>query len=431
MSATISVFEHERLRLGEQRVSRTGETVLFSQTHYDALVAYNQRRGNRFFTVGHRQLRFRQYVGFILVGGLGIEILPKADRRQRAGHAPYRDALLDMLRSVRQLRLERSSEASLRTRESTLLEVYIAEFLAELRTLQREGLVRGYRREHGNQRVFRGRLLVREHIRHNLVRADRVFSAHQVYDHDTPVNKALLAALQLLERMPLRHRLRTQVERARAAMPERLRPLRDPNALAKLSTTRQSARYARALTLAQLLLAEQAPMLQRGAAPVFAILFDMNMLWERYVLALLRQVAPTQLEISGQSSRAFWRAQGSSRARLVRPDILIRDPHSQEVLAVLDTKWKLVEGQPSIGDLGQMFIYNERFGAPRSSLIYPGSDATTRARAGHFVDKEHSCGLAFLSLMDTRGFRPVYARQQAKLLLAALGLPGAEMSETG
>lgn len=419
MSKTISVFEHERLSLGDVRETVDGGHVCFDQSTFDALVRHNDRHGGRYLRVGHKHLRFRQYVGFLQIGALGIEILPKADRNNRGNTAPYRDALLDMLRSVRQLRLEHSSEAQLRLRRASLLELYIAEFLSHTERLLHEGLARGYRRTRGNHTVFRGRLITTEHIRRNLVRSERVFTEHQVYDHDILVNRILDAALQLLSQTPLRHALRTRVERCRAAMPEQLTALSKFDGLDSIELGRNTARYRKALELAAMLLTHRAPTLRGGQTPVLALLFDMNMLWERYVLALLRSVAPAEIEVSGQRSRSFWRpAETRQRPRFIRPDIVIRDRQRDRTLAILDTKWKVTNGgQPSIGDLGQMFIYNERFAAPHSLLVYPGNEVDSVTRAGNFDGKDHRCSMVFLSLMQPGSFSPQFARMRARQLL--------------
>ena len=421
MPATISVFEHERLSLGDKRPTLEGGHFEFGQAEFDALVRYHDRFGGRFLRVGHRHLSFRQYVGFMQVGPLGIEILPKADRNHDSDATPYRDALLDMLRSVRPPRLEQSSEALLRTRRSSLLEIYIAAFLDHTELLLREGLARGYRRTRANQAVFRGRLLTTEHIRHNLTRSERVFTEHQVYDHDILVNRVLDATLRLLSEAPLRHDLRIRVDRCRAAMPEGLTEWADAVPIETITLGRNTARYRKALEIAAMILGRRAPTQEAGRMPILAILFDMNVLWERYVLALLRKAAPPGIEVSGQQSQPFWRAEAAARPRFIRPDIVIRDLERERTLAILDTKWKLAkDGQPSIGDLGQMFIYNERFKAPHSMLVYPGTERDSVTRSGSFAEAGHRCSMVFLSLMQPGSFSRDFARERAKQLLDTL-----------
>ncbi|MDV7401539.1 hypothetical protein RZS08_59525, partial [Arthrospira platensis SPKY1] len=77
---------------------------------------YNQEHDNRFFTVIHQGIQFKQYVGVIQVGGLTIEVLPKADQHhfEQADKDQWHNVLFQMLRVCKRIRLEGSSDADLR-----------------------------------------------------------------------------------------------------------------------------------------------------------------------------------------------------------------------------------------------------------------------------------------------------------------------------
>jgi len=418
---TISVFEHERLVLGETRETREGGRLKLTQAHFDALVRFNERSDRRYISIGYRQIRFRHYVGFLQIGEFGIEVLPKIDSLSE-DRTPYREALLDMLRMTGGLRIQNPSEASLAARRGTLLDLYIVSFLDLCDGLLREGLTRGYRRVQANQPVFRGRLVTTQHLRHNLVRADRVYTEHQVYDHEIVVNQALVSALGELDRLPLAHGLRTRVQRCRAALPESLGGLPSLAALDRVVLGRNTSRYRHALEFVRLILTHRAPTLRTGRLPVLAVLLDMNQLWERYVLALLRAVAPEGIRVDGQSSRAFWRPDSpGERSRKVRPDIVVHDGRGGDVLAILDTKWKIPKGgRAAIGDLGQMFIYNELFACPHAVLVYPGHGVTTVRQSGRFESAVHRCSTVCLSLLRPGTFSRSFARERAREFLDRL-----------
>src|SRR5688572_27240495 len=100
---TLRVFEHQTVRVGEP----------LSEAELDALVRFNDASGQRFFTVGHRRITLRNYVGYVQVGQLGIEILPKADRSAARQGDPerWRGGLLRMLEIAGGMRLESPSSA--------------------------------------------------------------------------------------------------------------------------------------------------------------------------------------------------------------------------------------------------------------------------------------------------------------------------------
>ena len=92
MKSRIQVFEHQALRIGEQG---------FSKADFDALVLFNQRHADKFFVVRHNSLKFTSYVGVLHVGGLTIEVLPKADRTEIGGENKWHRALIEMLQGLR------------------------------------------------------------------------------------------------------------------------------------------------------------------------------------------------------------------------------------------------------------------------------------------------------------------------------------------
>ena len=66
----IQVFEYEKLRIDEKN---------FTETHLNSIVKFNEKNGNKYFTTIYKGVQFKSYVGVIQIGGLTIEILPKAD----------------------------------------------------------------------------------------------------------------------------------------------------------------------------------------------------------------------------------------------------------------------------------------------------------------------------------------------------------------
>jgi 5-methylcytosine-specific restriction enzyme subunit McrC len=164
--------------------------------------------------------------------------------------------------------------------------------------------------------------------------------------------------------------------------------------LNRIKLGRSTARYETALTLARLLLEHQAPSLRAGSTRVFALLFDMNQLWERYVTAMFRRAVPHGTVVHAQESRPLWRATGRP-ARLVRPDIVVR--RDGEITLIADAKWKVYGGEPSIGELQQMFVYNEQWRSPRAVLIYPGRPSA--CVVGRFQSRQHTCDAVLLDAL--------------------------------
>lgn len=405
---TLRVFEHERIALGDGGL-RAAEL--------DALVRFNDDHGGCYFEVGYKHLRAKSYVGYVEVGSVAIEILPKADRHASGDSQPWREGLLEMLKVAGGLALERLPAASQSLSRRPLVEILAQAYLAELELLLREGLAKGYRAVESNGPVFRGRLKVSEHIRANLARADRFYVAYQSFDQHIPINRILLAALDVLSWCALSSSTACAVEACMGRFPELATAGIDSAAIDRLHLSRATQRYAAALTYARMILAHQGPRLRAGRARVFALLFDMNTLWERYIAALLRRAAPDGTEVHTQEQHIFWLPYRHG-SRRVRPDIVLRSP-SGNALLVIDTKWKVpTNGLPSDDDLKQMFVYNELLGATRSVLLYPRTSASFAA-AGIYAARQHRCEQRHVGVFEGSHWSTAAIRRQLSELLIA------------
>lgn len=395
MHEPIRVFEHESLRVGEK-----GLTI----AHFDALVRYNERHGDRFFVVGHKRVRFSSYVGVVRVGSLTIEVLPKADRSEDGDRGKWRDVLVDMLRMCGYLKIESTSAAHLRLRKASLFDLYLEAFLNEVQTLVHQGLVKKYRIQEGNLPVLKGSIRFQQHISRNLVHRERFYTAHQTYDRNNRFNQIVASAVDVVGSTSRSLHLRGMADSLGLHFEEVARKHWHQRDFERLRLDRNTERYRKALMLARLILLNYQPDVRSGKFDVLAIFFDMNELFEVFVLRQLKKSEKLfDLQVRGQRSAGFWQADGIRKT--IRPDILITHQYGQGDCTVLDTKWKTPrDGRPADSDLKQMYAYNMQFGASRSYLLYPqtGKDTDTEGAftpPSNHPDLQHDCGMWYVDLL--------------------------------
>jgi 5-methylcytosine-specific restriction enzyme subunit McrC len=420
MSRTISVFEHSTLKVGPPPAGSA-----LSQSEFEALARFNDERERRFFSLGHHSITFRQYVGYLQVGSLGIEVLPKPDKRAALTDESlqWRDMLLEMLRVGLGLDLLLSGHSNQSLERPSLIELVVAHLLLKVEQLVREGLAKGYREEEGNGPTFRGRIVFAEQVRQNHSRADRCYVRYQVYDRDSGVNRLLRAALQVAARAPVSAPLRARTLALLPSFDTARHVAAKPELFDRIVFTRSTERYRGALVLARMLVEGLSPALTAGKVPVFSLLFDMNMLWERYIGVLCQRARPAGVRVTLQNGRPFWKADASA-SRPIRPDIVVSLDGRTDALAVLDTKWKLAELRgPSDDDLKQMFAYNELFGAPQSFLLYPTTALGKLHRSGTFFSREHRCTSVELMLKYQGRARTTAIIDQLRALMDVLLAP--------
>jgi len=107
-------------------------------------------------------------------------------------------------------------------------------------------------------------------------------------------------------------------------------------------------------------------------------MFDMNMLWEKFIYVSLRKYIPNGFTITDKTSKNFWQPDNGNRNSKLRPDIVIKNRNkntkeNKDKIFVIDTKWKnLGNHNPSPDDLRQLYVYSKYYNAKRVALVYPG-----------------------------------------------------------
>lgn len=392
------VFEHGRLVVGREYDCAGGGKVRFELKHFEALARFVSRAQWKPYTLGHRSVCFGGWVGTLRVGRLLIEILPKADRNagDTDDRAHWRGALSLMLRMSRGTRIRHADLAPLDEENGSLIELYIRRFVACVEELLHHGLVRKYRRIEDNLSVFRGRLRVADHVRHNCANEARFFVEHTIYDHQHRLNEILLAALHVVRELPVSADLHGRCRRCLLAFPP-IEPRRiTATELMELPLDRATTRYQEALELARLLLLHHAPSMEAGGLDVLAILVKMSRLFEDFVGQLCRRLKLPGLRVSLQRSEPFW-GPDDGDVRDIRPDIVLdRDGYHP---IVIDAKWKsLPTGGPSVEDIRQIYAYNQYLKANHSILLYPKTRHAQTTVSGKFHGHDHRLSTASLDL---------------------------------
>lgn len=386
---TIQVFEHNFLPVGGK----------FEQRHFVALSKLNALHQYQYFDLKHNGVVFKQFVGVIHVDGLTIEILPKIDNNGEDVNL-WQGVLVEMLRVTRKLKVQKVGDADVRKQQIHLLDIYFEWFLTEVQLLLHQGLIKQYYKETGNVKALKGKLEFASHINKNLVHKERFYTTHQVYDKDHLVHQVLFKALDIVEKCTKGHYLYSKCKTVQLDFPEVTSISVTEATFAKLPKNRKTAPYETALAIARLIILNYAPNISSGNERMLALLFDMNSLWEEYVLVRLKQVQDEYgVRISGQQSKGFWNGIN------IRPDIVIeKGEGGAKETFIIDTKWKNINGsKPSTDDLRQIYVYNEYWQSDKAMLLYP---TNTTSFEGDFKafdalqgkETHHACGLGMVSI---------------------------------
>lgn len=351
------------------RLSDMGETAWLKMT---------QRRGQL-------AVQVNSYVGVIRApSGYQIEVLPKVAKAKSndVGDDEARHLLIEMLCCLGEFRHIQTQSAFLAVKRMPMLEVFIGEFLRAVEHVVKRGLRSDYNSQQDNLFSLRGKLQIAAHLRHNLCRRDRFFTAFDEFSPNRPENRLLHAALHRALSWTALH---THQQLARelcfvfADVPVSTQTSVD---FQRVRPDRGMAHYDGALAWARLILQDESPLTGTGGHHAPSLLFPMEVVFEAFVAKHLARQLEAGFTLHTQ-------VRGLSLVRhceqdwfRLKPDLMIKNGGNN--WALLDTKWKLISAQKATGsekyglsqlDFYQLYAYGQNYlnGQGELVLIYPST----------------------------------------------------------
>lgn len=322
-----------------------------------------------YLAISRRRIKSQNYVGVIGVGNRTIEILPKIDEADDAA----RRRLVQMLSLAGMVPYLEAGIANLAPSVPCLLDAFMQAYIRQLALEWRRGRISSYQKTDENRTCLRGKLLFHEQIRRNRLRPERFFTRADQFITDVPPSRLLKAGLDVCRLYGTSDATRRGATTLLAEFDDVSNHSFTDAELDSVKPDRRIARFDPLLTLAKLFVRGRVPDRPGGAA-TYSFLFDMNVVFERYIGSLLRRACPppyrVQLQVTGRSlvlrdgKRKFW----------LRPDAAVRSGRQFSIL--IDTKWKLLDHAKSHegvrqSDMYQAYAYAREFDCPCVILLYP------------------------------------------------------------
>jgi len=317
-------------------------------------------------------LQAQNYVGIIqLKDGTTIEILPKIAKveeekeEEESKEKKSKEILIKMLKTLKKSPFKHFNTADLKSANMPLLEIFITMFLDELSDLVRKGIRSDYITKEENLKFLKGKLKISQQIKKNFIHKERFFVEYQEFLSDRVENRLIKTTLSMLYKLSKHNRNQQRIREFLFVFEEIGLSHNIKNDFAKVKLDRQMKYYEDILLWCRIFLLKNSFTPYKGEDIAFALLFDMNVLFESYVGNFLRKKG---FNVSLQDSGKHL-VEGPRKKYALRPDIVIDDGNS-----IADTKWKIINknNSTSQNDMYQMFAYGKKYEkCKKLYLIYP------------------------------------------------------------
>lgn len=334
------------------------ELILYIEEKYPNQQVLDQR---------YKRIRFINYVGVIQCSDVRYEIVPKLT----LSPAGDRRSLLGMLSITKFLPISFYKELLNGEEKGDLLMAFLAAFIERLLNELRKGLYKTYERREENLHALRGKLELSKHIRKNAFQKTKAYCAFDEHTENNSLNQLLKCALLIVKNYTNTHGLTLHVERCLGHL-ERVNIIQfSQSKLESIKFNRQNERFREAALFAKLIV-ERAAIYSKGHnASSFSFLFQMNMLFEKYIeVALIEAVGNNKVVSQHTEKRLLRNKKSGHRNILLKPDFVVDNK------VILDTKWKSAtyKGRSRYvqSDIYQMYAYVTAYkDVERCILLYP------------------------------------------------------------
>jgi len=424
VSRILTVTEYQSIKRGQvfSAAERTVSAAQFLQLE-QFNERFEQKRKVKVFQHGPRNsLVAQNFVGVIHLGSFQVDVLPKV----HDDVSLLRRNLVAMVAGTLKLKLHGGVAGQIERSSHSVLDALVRLYCESLWQALHKGMVKRYEARQDNLVVLRGRLNVAQQLRHNLARPDRLHCSFDEFTPDNELNRALKLSLRILLKLVASEQTTRNIAELLMCFDE----VGDVSASSlkweRVVIDRLSESYAPLVCMARMFIEGYTPDLVSGKSDGFAVLFDMNELFEEFVGRQVQRVTSlTGVRTLLQSPvLPLARLASGETCFQLRPDIVLMDGSAPKV--VMDTKWKRLKAEAtydglSTADIYQMHAYAQRYSVRNVVLLYPHYPELGRWRplrkAYSFIPSDDAVGAKFMSVatVDLENLKTVPSQLQVIL----------------
>ena len=329
-------------------------------------------------------LQAQNYVGVIQTkDGTTIEILPKI---QNLDEEKSKEILIKMLKTLKNSPFKHFNSANLKVSKMPLLEIFISMFLEELSKLIQKGIKSDYLQKEENLNFLKGKLKISEQIKQNSVHKERFYVQFEEFSNNRVENRLIKTTLQYLYKKSKSNKNQQRIREFLFVFDEIQISHNIKIDFEKIKLNRQMKDYEQILLWCKTFLLENSFSAYKGDDLAYALLFDMNLLFESYVYDYLRKNGSFK-NIKNQDKKHHLAYENEKGKFALKPDIVINDGE-----IIIDTKWKILSLEKSNqgisqSDMYQLYAYGTKYeNCKKLYLIYPKDEVEKGNFYNYFKD---------------------------------------------
>lgn len=351
-----------------------------NQIEADELERYIKKEGldQENIIWGRNTITFINYVGFIKLSSVSIEILPKININSN-NPEEERKALLNMLVKCGIIKVNYSEINLLHLYKMNLNEILSYIFAHKLQKELTKGTYFEYVYVKDNINSLKGSLVINNQIKNIAFNIPKAFCRYEEFSIDNDLNQILTYCIKKLVKNIKNQETIKLLRHCKAYLSEVSEREVNNNELIDYKFNRLNSRYEEVFILAKSILMGYSSLGSKGDEKCFSILFKMNEVFEKYITRMLSSNLKNVIVYSQHSKyKLLVNEKKNTGVFQLKPDIVIAKCGIESI--IIDTKWKSISSLYNRHgvkreDLYQMYAYLTRYpNVETVVLLYPYND---------------------------------------------------------
>ncbi|MFD6509079.1 MULTISPECIES: McrC family protein [unclassified Bacillus (in: firmicutes)] len=332
---------------------------------------------------GRNSVTFINYVGFIQLTTVSIEILPKTQINSSDKEIEEsRKMLLQMLYRTGSLKINVNNMSMNQMCKHNLLEMFGELFALMLEKELMKGLYMQYVQLEENLSVVKGNILFHKQLQNQATRVNRVHCQYEEFSAETQLNYILKSAIEKLMSNVKQLGTLKKLKRCSVYFDELAFSTITSMDFNTVYFNRLNRRFEPIFILARMILENMFSLSSFGKEKSFSILFRMDELFEKYIANLLDTCIEHKVMGQHKKYKLMINEFNDREVYPLKPDIVVLQNDSEKL--IIDTKWKFINGSRNRHgvkreDLFQMYAYLTRYEKVSTViLLYPHQSAIAK-----------------------------------------------------
>lgn len=312
----------------------------------------NNKELHLYFSQDWGKVKTSQYCGILNFDNEDFYILPKiANRNSKQDDEQNLNIFIYMLMYAYDVKLSNEQIASCANHKHTILEVFVQMFALNLLNELKKGLYKEYLIKQDNLPVLKGKYLINENLKYNFTK-NKIYCEYDEFSENNGLNQFFLYTVKYLQKFVNDKKLLKQCE---LIFDEVKYKSVDINRVETINFNRLNVRFKTSFEIALLLLKQSISLFNKDKKS-FAFLFDMNILFEKFIARMVKEL----------DSNAKIQNQDDFGDLTLKPDIILENQ-------IIDTKYKKLNSLDDIkqSDKLQAFSYGINYKVENVMLLYP------------------------------------------------------------